>query len=134
MFEKEERTFFVIQFFSQYVPVGSSNGISATLSVFFAKKPRNVCSKSEKDGKNILFERDFFYKTIFWDDRMQFWQTHHFFTESLEMTKWVIDFQKTVPKIVPLDSQYAVKRTQIKIMAIVRNFFARSLKNKKEFF
>ena len=134
MFEKEERTFFVIQFFSQYVPVGSSNGFSATLSVVLPKTQEMFALSPKNLEKNTLFEKHFFYKTIFWDDRMQFWQTHQFFTDSLEMTKWVIELQKTVPKIVPLDSQYAIKRTQIKIMAIVRNFFARSLKNKKEFF
>ena len=56
------------------------------------------------------------------------------FPKSVKVTKQLIEFQRKVPKIVPLDSQYAVMRTQIEIMAIVRTLFARSLKNKKEVF
>ena len=57
-----------------------------------------------------------------------------FSPKSLRVTKRFIELQKEVPKIVSSDNQYAVKRTQPETLAIVRTFFARSLKNKKEFF
>ena len=57
-----------------------------------------------------------------------------FSPKSQKVTKRFIELQKKVPKNVSLDSQYAVKGTQPETLAIVRTFFARSLKNKKEIF
>ena len=68
----------------------------------------------KKWKKETFIENDFFYKTNLWDDRMQFWQTPIFFLKSLKPTKWFIELQKKVPKIVPPDSQHAVNRKQPK--------------------
>ena len=120
-------------------------------------KSEGFRSKSEKDKKNSLLKALFASKNHFCVSRMQNWQACQdyktFFTKrpsgmiecsfvkhpisfpkSVKVTKQLIEFQRKVPKIVPLDSQYAVMRTQIEIMAIVRTLFARSLKNKKEVF
>ena len=68
----------------------------------------------KKWKKETFIEKDLFYKTNLWDDRKQFWQTPIFFLKSLKLTKWFIELQKKVPKNVPLDSQQAVNRTQLK--------------------
>ena len=101
---------------------------------YYANSPKIAAPSPKEMEKRDFNWKRLFYKTNLWDDRMQFWQTPAFFPKSLEVTKWVLELQKKVPKIVPLDSQYAVMRTQIKIMAIVRTLFARSLKNKKRIF
>ena len=120
------------QCFSQYVPVGSSNGFAATLPVF-CQNPQEMFGLSpKKEEKTLYLRRTFFYKTIFWDDRMQFWQTPHFSPKSLKLTQRLIEFQKKVPENVPLDNQYAVKRTQSKNLAIVVNFFRSNWKTKKK--
>ena len=101
---------------------------------YYANSPKIAAPSPKEMEKRDFNWKRLFYKTNLWDDRMQFWQTPAFFPKSLEVTKWVLELQKKVPKIVPLDSQYAVMTTQIKIMAIVRTLFARSLKNKKRIF
>ena len=101
---------------------------------YYANSPKIAApSPREMEKEGFNWER-LFYKTALWDDRMQFWQTPNFFPKSLKVTKRLIELQKKVSKSVPLDSQCAVMRTQIKIMAIVRTLFARSLKNRKEVF
>ena len=88
----------------------------------------------EKWKKKALIDKGFFTKRPSGMIESSLDKRPIFFTKSLEVTKWVIELQKKVPKSVPLDSQYNVMRTQIKIMAIVRTLIARSLKNKREVF
>ena len=68
-----------------------------------------------------------------WGDRMQFWQTPNFFPKILKVTKRLIELQKKVPKIVPLDSQYAVMITQIKLWPLSEFIRSKSAKQKRSF-
>ena len=55
----------------------------------------------KKWKKETLFEKDFFYKTIFWDfwdDRMQFWQTRIFSEKVWEWQGGSLNFRKISEK------------------------------------
>ena len=60
MFEKEERIFIVRRCFSQYVPVGSSNGFLATPPVFLPQTHEMFALSPKKLEKTLYLKRTFF--------------------------------------------------------------------------